>query len=135
MKPKVIGTDNALEFGKACEDLSWNHCTSTPHRSETHGIAERAVRRLKEGTSAMPLQSGVDNEWWVDSMEFYSYLRHIQDLLFDGKTPYERRFGMPFNGPVIPFGALVENHLISANDQSRLHQLGAKVLSVFSRGH
>ena len=31
-KPKVIYTDNSLEFGKACEDLSWNHCTSTPHR-------------------------------------------------------------------------------------------------------
>ena len=40
-KPKVIYTDNSLEFGKACEDLSWNHCTSTPHRSETNGIAER----------------------------------------------------------------------------------------------
>ena len=38
--PKVIYTDNSLEFGKACEDLSWNHCTSTPHRSETNGIAE-----------------------------------------------------------------------------------------------
>ena len=30
-KPKVIYADNSLEFGKACEDLSWNHCTSTPH--------------------------------------------------------------------------------------------------------
>ena len=49
-KPKVIYTDNSLEFGTACEDLSWNHCTSTPHRSETNGIAERAVRRVKEGT-------------------------------------------------------------------------------------
>ena len=39
-KPKVIYTDNSLEFGKSCEELSWNHCTSTPHRSETHGIAE-----------------------------------------------------------------------------------------------
>ena len=39
--PKVIYTDNSMEFGKACEDLSWNHCTSTPHRSETNGIAER----------------------------------------------------------------------------------------------
>ena len=45
-KPKVTYTDNSLEFGKACEDLSWNHCTSTPHRSETNGIAERAVRRV-----------------------------------------------------------------------------------------
>ena len=46
-KPKVIYTDNSLEFGKAYEDLSWNHCTSTPHRSETNGIAERAERRVK----------------------------------------------------------------------------------------
>ena len=68
-KPKVIYTDNSLEFGKACEDLSWNHCTSTPHRSETNGIAERAVRRVKEGTSAELLQSGLDENWWADSTE------------------------------------------------------------------
>ena len=30
-KPKVIHTDNSLEFGKSCEDLSWDLCTSTPH--------------------------------------------------------------------------------------------------------
>ena len=54
-KPKVIYTDNSLEFGKSCEDLSWNHCTSTPHRSETDGIAERVVHRVKEGTSAVLL--------------------------------------------------------------------------------
>ena len=56
--PKVIYTDNSMESGKACEDLSWNHCTSTPQRSDTNGIAERAVRRVKEGTSAVLLQSG-----------------------------------------------------------------------------
>ena len=71
-KPKVIYTDNSMEFGKACEDLSWNHCTSTPHRSETNGIAERAVRRVKEGTSAVLLQSGLDEHWWADSMECYT---------------------------------------------------------------
>ena len=58
-KPKVIFTGNSLEFGKSCEEFSWNHCTSTPDRSETHGIAERAVRRVKEGTSAVLLQSGL----------------------------------------------------------------------------
>ena len=68
-KPKIIYTDNSLEFGKACEDLSWNHWTSTPHRSETNGIVERAVCRLKEGTSAVLLQSGLNENWWADSME------------------------------------------------------------------
>ena len=36
----------------------------------------------------------------------FIYLRNIQDLLSDGKTPYERRFGEPFKGPIIPFGSL-----------------------------
>ena len=58
-------------------------------------------------------------------MECYTYLRNIQDLLYDGKTP---RFGVPFNGPVIPFGAMVEYHPISAKDLSRLHQFCPKVL-------
>ena len=127
-KPKVIYTDNSLEFGKACEDLSWNHCTSTPHRSETNGIAERAVRRVKEGTSSVLLQSGLNESWWADSMECYTYLRNVTDLLSYGKTPYERRFGQPFKVPIIPFGSLVEYYPISAKDQSRIHQFGKKVL-------
>ena len=127
-KPKAIYTDKSLEFGKACGDLSWNHCTSTPHRSETNGIAERAVRRVKEGTSAVLLQSGLNESWWADSMECYTYLRNVTDLLSDGKTPYGRLFGQPFNGPIIPFGSLVEYHPITAKDQSRIHQFGKKVL-------
>ena len=61
-------------------------------------------------------------------MECSSYLRNIQDLLSDGKTPYERRFREPFRGPIIPFGSLVEYYPISAKDQSRIHQFGPKVL-------
>ena len=87
-KPKVFETDNSLEFGKSCEVLSWNHRTSTQYRSETHGIVERAVRRVNEGTSAVLLQSGLDETWWADSMECYCNLRNIQDLLSDGKTPH-----------------------------------------------
>ena len=126
--PKLIDTDNLLEFGKACEDLLWNCCTSTPHLSETNGIAERAVRRVKEGTSAILLQSGLDEKWWADHMECHCYQRSIQDLLSDGKTPCERCFEEPICGPIIPFGSMVEYHPISAKDQARLHQLGKKVL-------
>ena len=38
-------------------------------------------------------------------MEGYCYLRNVQDLLRDGKTPYERRFGESIKGPIILFGA------------------------------
>ena len=61
-KPKVVHTDNALEFGKACGRSTMESPTSTPHRSETNGIAGRAVRRVKEGTSAVLLHSGLQNK-------------------------------------------------------------------------
>ena len=95
--PEVIFTDNSLEFGKAFEELSWNHCTSTPHRSETNGIAGRAVRRVKEGTSAAMLQSGLIESWWADTLicetsQIYYLMgrrpmkdvlgNHLKDLLF-----------------------------------------------------
>ena len=100
-KPKVVYTDNSLEFGKACEDHSWNHCMSTPHRSETNGIAERAVRRVKEGTSAVLLQSGLNESCWqilwngtpiCETSQIYCLMgrrpmkdvlgNHLEDLLF-----------------------------------------------------
>ena len=31
------------EFGKVCEDFSWNHCTSTPHRQKQMGLLRKAV--------------------------------------------------------------------------------------------
>ena len=92
-KPKVLYTDNSLEFGKACEDLSWNHCTSTRHRSQTNGVAERAVRRVKEGTSAVLLQSGLNESWWADSMECYTNLRNVTDLFSDGRRPMKDVLG------------------------------------------
>ena len=97
----VIYSDNSMEFGKACEDLSGNHCTSTPHRSETNGIAERAVRRVKEGTSAVLLQSGLNESWWqilwnvtpiCETSEIYDLMgrRPMKDVL--GKHLKDRLF-------------------------------------------
>ena len=90
-KPEVIYTDNSLEFAKACEDLSWNHCTSTPHRSETSGIAERAVCRVKEGTSSVLLQSGLGRYHGM-----FSYLRNVQVLLSDRKHHVRETFWRTF---------------------------------------
>ena len=125
---QVIYTYNSLEFGKTCEELSWNHCTSTPHRLETHGFAERAARRVKEGTFAVLLiwhgWNGGRLLWNVSAIcETFK-----TSCLMGRDTPFERRFEMPFIGPVVPFVAMVEYHPISAKDQSRLHQFGAKVL-------
>ena len=42
------------------------------------------------------VQSGSDDKKWSDSMEYYCYLRDDQDLLADGKSQNERRFGESF---------------------------------------
>ena len=53
--PKVIYTDNSLD--KACEDLSWSHCSSSPHRSETNW--EFPSRRWNRTT--LWVRSGTEN--------------------------------------------------------------------------
>ena len=58
-------------------------------------------------------------------MECYCYLRNVEDLLADGKTPCERRFGEPLDGSVSPLGAMVD-HQVSSRDQPRLQQFGNK---------
>ena len=50
--------------------------------------------------------------------------RNVTAICETSKIPCEERFGVPFNGPVIPFGAKVEYHTISAKDISRLHHAG-----------
>ena len=117
-KPKVISSDNSLESVKYGGDLSWNHRISTP-RSETNDMAEWAIRRVKEGTSAVLLQSRLDERWWSDSMELYFYLRNVQDLLADWKTRYGRRIGELFKGPLIPFWS---NGCLSSDFTERSHK-------------
>ena len=71
-----------LKFGKSCEELSWNH----HFIAQKQEITARAVLRVKEGTSAVLLQSGLNEKWWSDSMECNCCLRDDQDLLEDGKS-------------------------------------------------
>ena len=98
-KPKVIYTDKSLEFDKTSEDLSWNHCTSTPIRNKLDCWKSSAQNNVL-------LQSGLNESWCAVSMESYCHLRDIQGFLSDGKTLYERRFGEPFKRPIIPFGSI-----------------------------
>ena len=74
------------------------------------------MRRVKGSTCVLLFQSDLHENYWADSMEYYTYLRNVQDLLFDWKTPYERRFGTPFKGPIIPFDSLFEYYPISSKD-------------------
>ena len=102
VKPEYVYTDGGKEFEKAFKELNFLADTSTPHRSETNGVAERAARRVKEGTSCALYQSGWHTEWWPEAMMCYCFLRNVQDILTDGKTAYRKRFDTDYKAPKYP---------------------------------
>ena len=52
---------------------------TTPHGSETNGIAERAAGRVTEGTSSILGQSGPQRSWWAEAVECYCRLPNLQE--------------------------------------------------------
>ena len=66
---KAIYTDNSLEFGKDIEELSSDHRTSTPRRSETNCIGERVVRRIRKEL----LQHCCNPAWTKSGMLLFSW--------------------------------------------------------------
>ena len=85
IEAKNTYTDNSKELAKALKDLGWPQDTSTSHRPETNGQVERAVRRVKEGTSCTLYQSGWKDVWWSFAMYCYCFLRNVVDVLKSGK--------------------------------------------------
>ena len=105
---KVFYTNDFSEFGKYWEESSWNHRTASHSREQRQGVAERAVRRVEEGTSAVLLESGLNEKWWSDSMKNAITICKMSKTSWQtGNLKYERRSVESFKGPVRLFGALV----------------------------
>ena len=125
-KLEILYTDSSKEFIEACQDIQWNHDTSTLYRSE-------AGRRVKERTAVAQVQSGLPGWWWDCAMEDYWSLRNVHDKMAEGKTAVERRFGQTFDG--LFFGTLVECILMTAQDKARVHQFDKETLNGMFLGH
>ena len=95
------------------------HDTNTCHRSETHGIAERVVRRVTEGATTTMVQSGF-LDWWDCAMECCSHLRNVRDKI----SQHARNIWCNQRQTLIPFRAWMSHIHISSKDESRLHPLG-----------
>lgn len=127
-RPEHFYSDNSGELIKALKELGWLHDTSTPSRSETNGVIERAVRIVKEGTSCTLVQSGFNSCWWAEAMMCFCFLKNVVDLLDGDETAYKRRFKRNFYGPVIPFGAQITYKPITSQDIARLSPFGSNNL-------
>ena len=111
LKPKLIFTDVSGELKKSCKSLGYSQDTCTPHKPQSNGVAERAVRRTKEGTACQMVQSGFMAAWWHLAMRHFCFLYNVCELCVARGhsmfiTPHEARFGQPFKQiDIIPFGA------------------------------
>ena len=100
---KRLYSDGSREIASAARKLGWRHDVSTPNRPQTNGVAERAVKRVIEGTRSVLLASGLPHRFWSDASKCYCQLRNFNDIVKDGKTPHELRHGHAFPGLFIPF--------------------------------
>jgi len=86
--------------------------TSQQHRPATNGVAERAQRTVKEGTSCFLSQAGMQHDWWVEAAHCYCFLRNAWDPIpsgpHAGMTSYQARFGEDCPAKIVMFGQEVE---------------------------
>ena len=68
-------------------------------------------------------------------MMCYCFLRNAVDIQKDEKTAYEKRFGSPFSGPLIPMGAAIDYKPSSDKDSRRTHEFSASVLPGIFMGY
>ena len=95
-----------MESARACEDLKLTHDTATPNRSEKHMEELTGLSpEVREGTTVTLVQCDLSEGWWRgDSMDCFWYRHNEHGSSAEGKTPYQKRFGSPIRGNVIPLG-------------------------------
>ena len=89
--------------------LSWPHSAGTPYRHIAQSHIESQIGVVERGTMCLLRQSGLPTSWWPYALRAFVISHNATKLLHDhgDSTPYELRFGEPFLGPLIPFGAQV----------------------------
>ena len=123
-----IDTGNSLDFIQAWQDLQWTHDTFAHIAQKTDNVVERAVRRVKEGTAAALVQSGLSEELLGQAMKCCGQLRNVYDKLAESETAYTKRYGLPFDGLFIPFAAKILFKPRRGKVSSILHQVASWTL-------
>jgi len=103
----VFYSDNAPELISAMKILQCRHVLSRDYISKSNAQAERAVRSVLEGTRVNLLQAGLNHWHWPHAARHWCFMQNVIATGGD-KSPWELRFGSKFDGPLVPFGCLVD---------------------------
>eukprot|EP00435_Cladocopium_sp_Y103_P040649 s1620_g11.t1 len=103
----VFYSDNAPELISAMKVLNCRHVLSRDYISQSNAKAERAFRSVLEGTRVNLLQAGFNHWHGPHAARHWCFMQNV--VARGGEpTPWEMRFGSKFDGPLFPFGCLVE---------------------------
>jgi hypothetical protein len=106
-KPKLTYSDNAPEYISSLTEENWTFDTATTGRSESNGVAERAVEDVKQGTTSSLLQGGMFPEHWPTASEHYCHSNNITPDE-NGVTPWALHHTLgDFPGLHIPYCAKI----------------------------
>ena len=103
-KIQEFRADQAAELKKAAEKMKWHLSPSTPFRSTTNAIAERANRRVLDGTRALLFAAGMTYVWWHLAVKCFAWLYNVTDRHEHSRSsPHFLRHKVEFKGLRIPF--------------------------------
>ena len=131
----TIYSDDSPEIASACHRMQVMHNTAQPFRPETNGIAEQAVRRIKEGTASLLVQSGLNHKWWPMAMRCFCAFMNAIDETWTGHSAYYNRFGQDAGLPLIPFGCSVDYMPSEKLVVEKLPKFGNKTLPGIFAGY
>ena len=104
---KSFYCDNSHELLGAARTVGWCCPTATPGVPQTNGLAERMVRKVKEGARALLIQAGLPPKWWTYAVRAFCAAHNIK--MRTGNSIYHDRHGKGhYKGLRIPFGAAVK---------------------------
>ena len=110
VKCRRFYSDCAPDLIRAAKDLGLLHDTATPYRHNTNAVAERAVRKVIEGTKAALEQAGLPPHWWPWAMPHWCHSANIETV--DGDSAWNRRHEEgPWTGPERRAGAQAQRTL------------------------
>ena len=99
---KSFYSDRAPEFRATARELGREFHSSGPGRPQSNGVADRAVRRVIEGTRVTREQFGFPQKWWSIAARHFCMAHTITK--YHGAPPWAFRHGRgEFKGLRIPF--------------------------------
>ena len=115
-----VASDRAPEILKAIRDIGFNSEPAVPRDPLHNPFAESAIRTIKKGTATLLLQSGLHVRHWKFAQRCFAFKcnatleppKAIQELAKEkgqalSSTRFEAHWKYPYEGYLIPFGALV----------------------------